>query len=761
MADFIYSFSQSSLNESDRLIRSAEELNVKPGSMLQIYDDKGQLIIDTPRWSTDPSKDFSINWEGDVLDIDLSYFAPISGTWGLHFDQSCICSGEGGSGIVFGTNEFTFSNSDLDSSGKLVLSKAQLSIVGEPIVQLYDNKNKLVLDGPYWTDDPSKKLSIGWEGDNLVVDLSVFYPISGTWRVKFDVATEGQKGSGYVPRETSESIQAAPSDLVICLRGGLVISLPERPAAFSAVKVAAQLIESPISIIPASGSSIGNDPSFDLIESYSAAEFIYNAENNVWRLISPVKVQHVTKGGYAPVEVSANFSASPDDLVICNVGGIEVILPETPADGSLIKVAMQRITSPVQILSSGDDFIDGTDRRLNIEDEFASVELCYSAAEKTWKIITPHIPRFFGSEVEGGHGYDPVEVKADYKASADDFVICRGSGFDVVLPSNPDDETMVKVAAQEFGAISVLTDDGSHIAGLNSLLIRKNSSAEFVYNAADREWRVVAVDNPEPEEVKPDHSDSEVFMPHESNIRTREQFRDWIFRKLGYPLVSVELTTEQLDDAIDDAIVEFSEYAYQIRRYYAFELSLYRDEGFEMPGEVVGVDHVDSNLVGPNAIGAGKIDNYMNDLIANGAVGFPLLGRPAGSGWFNYELAMSYLDLSQRMLGGDYQSSYDVRTRKLVLDPNPRKVGQTSGWIVCHCQCLRPDDKQFGEVWVKNMALALAKITLGEVRNKFKGVNFPGGGSLSDDVRVDGLRERDELRINLRERFPVIDIFLA
>ena len=194
MADFIFSFSQSSLNEASKLIRTAEELSVKPGSVLQIYDDRGQLVVDTPRWNTDPSKDFSIRWEGNELIIDLSYFAPIVGSWSLHFDQSCTCSGEGGGGIIFGTNEFTFTNFNLDSTGKLVLSKSQLGIVGEPIVQLYNNFNRLVLDGPYWADDPTKKLSIGWEGDDLVADLSIFYPIEGTWRVKFDVAAEGQKG---------------------------------------------------------------------------------------------------------------------------------------------------------------------------------------------------------------------------------------------------------------------------------------------------------------------------------------------------------------------------------------------------------------------------------------------------------------------------------------------------------------------------------------------------------------------------------------
>jgi hypothetical protein len=749
MSEFIFTFSQASLDENNKLIRTAEELSIKAGSIFQIYDAAGNRIDNKQYTSYDPTKNFSINWVGDTLTVDMSFFAPLSGSWSIHFDQT----------LTFASDNsplFEFTQADLDASGKLIKSKELLGVIGEPIVQLYDNSNNMICDGPYWSNDPTKAFAIGWNVDSLVIDLSVFAPISGTWKVKFDSVSKDKTGTSYIPRETTESILADPNDLVICLRGGLVITLPDIPADKASVKVATQLITSAVSIIPSTGAFIGNEQTFELSESYSYAEFVYNAEINIWRIISPVRPQS-SGTGYIPVEISSNYTAQASNLVICNVGGIAVILPSGQSNGTMIKVAMQRIQSPVQILSSNGDAIDH-DSSMVIEDQFASVEFCYNSTSKIWKIITPHIPRPSNTSPSTG-GYNPIEITVDYQASASDFVIARAKDLDVTLPSNPKNEDMIKIAAQEFGHVMVIAGGDYTIGGMNSLLVSRNSSVELVYNLVAKEWRIIAVINSEDEQATV--NDSETFMVHESNIKDRDQFKDWIYRKLGYPLVSVELTEEQLDDAINDALAEFCEYAYQIRRYYAFELTLYKSDGFTMPAEVVGVDHVTSNLVGPNAVGAGKIDNYMNDLIANGAVGFPLLGRPAGSGWFNYELAMGYLDLSQQLLGGDYQSSYDVRTRKLVLDPNPIQVGQTSGWIVAYCQCLRPDDKQFGDIWVKKMALALAKITLGEVRSKFTGVNFPGGGTLSLELKADGIKERDEAREDLIQRYPVVDVFLA
>lgn len=552
--------------------------------------------------------------------------------------------------------EVPFTNTDLNQSGVFSRSAIQLGVDGEPIVQIYNADGERLEDGPYWNGS----VGVKWTNGNLEVDLSAVYPISGTWKLKFDAV--GIQ-SGYTAREINESTTALAGD-----------------------------------------------------------------------------------------------------LIICNTDGITITLPTVSEDGSMIKIATQAVVNPITIIASNNDAIGispDRDQIMIIEDSYSSVELVYNLATTTWKVVTPHIPRIQQPDIVSG-GYIPVEVNSAYIAKPNDFVICRKANIAITLPGEPLNGSMIKVAAQSLGPVSVISSLGDKIAGLSNLVVRRNAMIELVYNLDDKEWRVIAGSTPptaptiSPEnDVAPEES-----IVHRSNIQTKEGFKDWIYRKLGYPLVSVELTDEHLNDAIDDALVEFTEYAYQVRKFYAIDLKDYIEgKGVELPIGVVGVSKLNSNLVGPNAVGAGRIDSYMNDLVANGAIGFPMLGRPAGSGWVNYELALSYLEFSQRMLGGDYDPHYDVRTRILNLTPDPISARQDGGWVVCDCQCVRDDEMQFGEVWVKNMALSLAKITLGEIRGKFVGISFPGGGNLATGLKEEGISERDELRINLRERYPVASIF--
>lgn len=47
-----------------------------------------------------------------------------------------------------------------------------------------------------------------------------------------------------------------------------------------------------------------------------------------------------------------------------------------------------------------------------------------------------------------------------------------------------------------------------------------------------------------------------------AKIKTRDALKEYIKRRLGYPLVKVELTDDMLDDCIDRAIEVYSEYGY-------------------------------------------------------------------------------------------------------------------------------------------------------------------------------------------------------
>jgi hypothetical protein len=59
-------------------------------------------------------------------------------------------------------------------------------------------------------------------------------------------------------------------------------------------------------------------------------------------------------------------------------------------------------------------------------------------------------------------------------------------------------------------------------------------------------------------------------------IRTIEQLKDWILTKLGYPLLTVELTDSQINSCIADGIAIYSKYAYTPEKYLIVNTKFYK-----------------------------------------------------------------------------------------------------------------------------------------------------------------------------------------
>ena len=154
----------------------------------------------------------------------------------------------------------------------------------------------------------------------------------------------------------------------------------------------------------------------------------------------------------------------------------------------------------------------------------------------------------------------------------------------------------------------------------------------------------------------------------------------------------------------------------------------------------------------------------------DGFVPSPFNGRSARSGWFDYHEAMSWLDLTYQMTGKGFEWDYNPRTKLLHLNPDPIAYfnltptveynGDEGCWIICECFCLRPEEQQYGESWVKRMALAKAKIFIGQLRTTYTGINLPGGAQINGDgILQQGIAEQDALRTELLQRFPVFGIW--
>lgn len=154
----------------------------------------------------------------------------------------------------------------------------------------------------------------------------------------------------------------------------------------------------------------------------------------------------------------------------------------------------------------------------------------------------------------------------------------------------------------------------------------------------------------------------------------------------------------------------------------------------------------------------------------DGFVPSPFNGRSARSGWFDYNLAMSWLDLTYQMTGKGFEWEYNPRTKLLVLNPDPLTYfhltpeteynGNEGCWIIVECFCLAPEQQNYGEVWVKKMTLAKAKTMLGTIRTTYSGINLPGGAQLNGETLLNqGKEEQEALREDLLKRFPVFGVW--
>jgi hypothetical protein len=234
--------------------------------------------------------------------------------------------------------------------------------------------------------------------------------------------------------------------------------------------------------------------------------------------------------------------------------------------------------------------------------------------------------------------------------------------------------------------------------------------------------------------------------------------KDWVMRKLGWPLNKVEITEDQLQDCINDAVEEFTKYVQQEIQYLALDLEEYNTSGFTLPGNVQGIFALEeSSIYGDTIGGINTLFSVQNTMWNAGM--FPIPGQ-GGGGWIDFEMAMSYIDLIKRMTAAKFYFEFNERDQLLTLVPPPTE-NNMKGHICVGTRVIRADDKQYGESWVKRYTLALAKVMVGNNRSKYAGAQLLAGASINAEMKQEGLAEQDKLLEELRSTYVVTTFFMG
>ena len=262
---------------------------------------------------------------------------------------------------------------------------------------------------------------------------------------------------------------------------------------------------------------------------------------------------------------------------------------------------------------------------------------------------------------------------------------------------------------------------------------------------------------------------------------TRQGLIDYCLRKLGAPVLEINVDDDQIDDLVDDAIQFFNERHFDgvERMYLKYKLTQadidrgqakntdgvgivtttatstniagygtttanwYETSNFiQVPDSVVGIEKIfkfDSSSISGGMFSI-KYQLFLNDLYHFNSVEL-----------LQYAMTKSYLEDIDFLLTTDKQVRFNKRQDRLYLDID-WGYESADDWLVLDCyRALDPNSftQVYNDVFLKQYLTALIKRQWGQNLSKFKGVKLPGGIEMnggeilqSAESELDALRSR-------------------
>ena len=274
---------------------------------------------------------------------------------------------------------------------------------------------------------------------------------------------------------------------------------------------------------------------------------------------------------------------------------------------------------------------------------------------------------------------------------------------------------------------------------------------------------------------------------------TRQELIDYCLRRLGAPVLEINVDDDQIDDLVDDAIQYFNERHYDgvERMYLKYQITqddIDRGRAKNTSGvgivtttgtstSVSGLGTVTSNFyetsnfiqVPDSVVGIERIYKFDTSSISGGMFSIKYQLFLNDLYYFNsvellqYAMTKSYLEDIDFLLTPDKQVRFNKRQNRLYLDID--WGSQSAGsYIVLDCyRALNPADfsKIYNDSFLKKYLTSLIKRQWGQNLIKFRGVKLPGGIELNGrEIYQDAENELRELkdRMALEHELPPYDM---
>jgi hypothetical protein len=249
-------------------------------------------------------------------------------------------------------------------------------------------------------------------------------------------------------------------------------------------------------------------------------------------------------------------------------------------------------------------------------------------------------------------------------------------------------------------------------------------------------------------------------------IQNLDDFKRYCLRTLGAPIVSVDVTDDQLQDRYEDAKRKFQDHHYDgsERTYVKHQITASdrTNKYITVPADILGVLKVLPYTTGAAGAQDANLFSVQYQFLLNEMHTLWTAGNIA-----YYEHTMQHLTMLDQLLNGKPTFRFNKVQNKVYIDTNWDKRLLEGNWVVFEClKAVDPevDTEVFSDPWFRKYTTALIKRQWGENLKKFAGVQMVGGVALNGQIMWDeATREIDALENELRNTWeePVDAIYVG
>ena len=265
---------------------------------------------------------------------------------------------------------------------------------------------------------------------------------------------------------------------------------------------------------------------------------------------------------------------------------------------------------------------------------------------------------------------------------------------------------------------------------------------------------------------------------------SRQGLIDYCLRRLGYPVLEINIDDDQIDDLVDDALQYFNERHFDGVERVFLKHELTEDDITKMkenqttstgtsstgityatwkennnflplPDHIIGVEKVfkmDSSTISSGLFNI-KYQIFLNDLYYYGALDL-----------MNYAMTKTYMEDLSRIITPDTQIRFNKKRNRLYMDIDWTQVSDNT-WMILDCWRICDPATNcstvYNDHWLKRYLTATFKRQWGQNLIKFNGVQLPGGITLNGrETYEDAVKELEIIEDQLRKEYelPPMDL---